>query len=132
MFRFRFSVALRPETIRTIRHGEPRAATSTVTQLLSSGVRLYLWSVEFICTLYNNKNIPYLSQREIKAVVRSHNEEHISIILSHETLAHTHSTLRQTPPFSQSAYTKSKHKITWNNAFSVKPKSKNFQIKYKS
>ena len=26
----------------------------------------------------NNNNIPYSSQREIKAVVRSHNEEHIS------------------------------------------------------
>ena len=40
----------------------------------------------------NNKNILYSSQREIKAVVRSHNEEHhISIILSHETHAHTHS-----------------------------------------
>ena len=33
---------------------------------------------------------------------------------------HTH-----TPPFSQSAYTNSKPKITWNNAFSVKPKCKN-------
>ena len=31
----------------------------------------------------NNNNILYPSQREIKAVVRSHNEEHISIILSH-------------------------------------------------
>ena len=39
----------------------------------------------------NNNNILYSSQREIKAVVRSHNEEHISIILSHETHAHTHS-----------------------------------------
>ena len=38
----------------------------------------------------NNNNILYSSQREIKAVVRSHNEEHISIILSHETHAHTH------------------------------------------
>ena len=35
--------------------------------------------------------ILYSSQQEIKAVVRSHNEEHISIILSHETHAHTHS-----------------------------------------
>ena len=33
------------------------------------------------------------------------------------------------PPFSQSAYTDSKPKITWNNAFSVKPKRKNSQIK---
>ena len=41
--------------------------------------------------LTNNNNILYSSQREIKAVVRSHNEEHISIILSHETHAHTHS-----------------------------------------
>ena len=39
----------------------------------------------------NNNNILYSSQREIKAVVRSHNEEHLSIILSHETHAHTHS-----------------------------------------
>ena len=40
---------------------------------------------------YNNNNILYSSQWEIKAVVRSHNEEHISVILSHETHAHTHS-----------------------------------------
>jgi len=33
----------------------------------------------------NNNNILYSSQQEIKAVVRSHNEEHISISLSHET-----------------------------------------------
>ena len=39
----------------------------------------------------NNNNVLYSAQREIKAVVRSHNEEHISIILSHETHAHTHS-----------------------------------------
>jgi len=39
----------------------------------------------------NNKNNLHSPQREIKAVVRSHNEEHISIILSHETHAHTHS-----------------------------------------
>ena len=44
---------------------------------------------------------------------------------------HIH-TLRHTPPFSQSAYTNSKPKITWNNAFSVKPKRKNSQIKQKS
>ena len=61
----------------------------------------------------NNNDILYSSQREIKAVVRSHNEEHISIILSHETHTHTHSythihTLRHTPPFSQSAYSNSK------------------------
>ena len=31
----------------------------------------------------NNNNILYSSQREIKAVVRSHNEEHTAIILSH-------------------------------------------------
>ena len=41
---------------------------------------------------------------------------------------HKH-TLRHTPPFSQSADTNSKPKITWNNAFSVKPKCKNSQIK---
>ena len=40
---------------------------------------------------------------------------------------HIH-TLRHMPPFSQSAYTNSKPKITWNNAFSVKPKRKNSQI----
>ena len=39
----------------------------------------------------NNNNILYSSQPEIKAVVRSHNEERISIILRHETHAHTHS-----------------------------------------
>ena len=39
----------------------------------------------------NSNNILYSSQREIKAVVRSINEEHISIILGHETHAHTHS-----------------------------------------
>ena len=40
--------------------------------------------------LVNNNNnynhILYSPQREIKAVVRSHNEEHSSIIRSHETL----------------------------------------------
>ena len=56
----------------------------------------------------------YSSQWEIKAVVRSYNEEHISIILSHETHTHMH-TLRHTPLFSQSAYTDSKSRITWNN-----------------
>ena len=39
----------------------------------------------------NNNNILSSSQREIKAVVRSHNEEHISVILSHDPHAHTHS-----------------------------------------
>ena len=37
----------------------------------------------------NNNSILYSSQREIKAVIRSHNEEHISIILSHETRTYT-------------------------------------------
>ena len=32
--------------------------------------------------------------------------------------AHIH-TLRHAPPFSQSAYTNSKPKVTWHNAFSV-------------
>ena len=80
----------------------------------------------------NNKDVLYSSQREIKAVVRSHNEEHISVIL---VTKHTHIhtlTLRHTPPFSQSAYTNSKPQITRNNAFSVKPKRKNSQIKSKS
>ena len=45
-------------------------------------------------------------------------------------MKHTHiHTLRHTPPFSQSAHTNSKPKITWNNAFSVKPKCKDFEIK---
>ena len=39
---------------------------------------------------------------------------------------HIH-TLKHTPPFSQPAYTNSKPKISWNNAFSVKPKRKNSQ-----
>ena len=38
-----------------------------------------------------HNNILPSSQQEIKAVIRSHNEEHISICLSHETHAHTHS-----------------------------------------
>ena len=38
----------------------------------------------------NNNNIFDSSQWKIKAVIRSHNEEHISVILSHETHAHTH------------------------------------------
>ena len=37
----------------------------------------------------NSNNILYSSQREIKAVVRWHNEEHISIILCHETRTYT-------------------------------------------
>ena len=37
----------------------------------------------------NNNNILYSSQQGIKAVDRLHNEEHISIILSHETHAQT-------------------------------------------
>ena len=40
---------------------------------------------------YNSNIIFYSSQQEIKAVIQSHNEEHIPIILSHETPAHTHS-----------------------------------------
>ena len=43
----------------------------------------------------NNNSIFYLSQQEIKAVVQSHNEEHISIILSHKTHAYTHSCYKQ-------------------------------------
>ena len=37
---FKFNVALRPETTRTTRDGEPRTATSTFTQLLGSDVYL--------------------------------------------------------------------------------------------
>ena len=40
-------------------------------------------SEEKITDNNNNNNILYSSQCEIKAVVRSHNEEHISVILSH-------------------------------------------------
>ena len=40
---------------------------------------------------------------------------------------HIH-TLRHMPLFSQFAYTNSKPKIIWNNAFSVKPKHNNSQI----
>ena len=36
-----------------------------------------------VCVTSFNNNILYSSQREIQAVVRSHNEKHISIILSH-------------------------------------------------
>ena len=38
-----------------------------------------------------NNNMLCSSRWEIKAVVRSHNEEHTSVILSRETYAHTHS-----------------------------------------
>ena len=51
-------------------------------------LKLVLWSKDWIL---NNNNIFYSFQQEIKDVVRSHNEEHISIILSHETHAHIHS-----------------------------------------
>ena len=37
----------------------------------------------------NINNILYSSQQEIKAVIQSHNEEHISIILSRETHTYT-------------------------------------------
>ena len=75
---------------------------------------------------------------KLKLLFDHTNEEHISVIHSHETRAHIH-TLRHTPPFSQSAYTNSndltlipsKPKITWNKAFSLKPKRKNSQIKFK-
>ena len=56
-----------------------------------------LISVSVLCGLMyllfadNNNNILYSSLREIKAVVRSDNEEHISIILNHEPHTHTHS-----------------------------------------
>ena len=73
---------------------------------------------------YNNNNILYSSQREIKAVVRSHNEEHNN---SKSWNTRIYALLRL--PFSQSAYTSSKPQITWNNVFSVKLKRKNSQIK---
>ena len=37
----------------------------------------------------NNNHTLYSFQQEVKAVVQLHNEEHISVILSHETHAHT-------------------------------------------
>ena len=55
------------------------------------GPRHHVLSVSVRHGNNNNNNILDSSQREIKAVVQSHNEEHISIILSHETHAHTHS-----------------------------------------
>ena len=71
--------------------------------------------------------ILYSSQWEIKAVIRSHNEEHFSVILSHEAHTHIH-TLRHTPTCSQSAYSNSKPKMTWNNAFSVKTPVKTLKL----
>ena len=60
----------------------------------------------------NNNNILYLSLREIKAVVRSHNEKHISVILSHEPHAHTH--FLDTRPLSLNLHTLiANPKITW-------------------
>ena len=69
----------------------------------------------------NNNNILYSSQQETEAVIQSHNEEHISIILSHGTHAHVYTLLLLDicPLFSQSAFTNSKPKIAWHNAFSV-------------
>ena len=46
-------------------------------------------SVVYIFSFSCNNDILYSSQREFKAVVRSHNEEHISIILSQETRTYT-------------------------------------------
>ena len=52
----------------------------------------------------NNNNRLYSSQREIKAVVRSHNEEHISIILNRELHAQN-----QLAELSQHSATHHKH-----------------------
>ena len=60
-------------------------------KLLSSVRRLILWlflDCELLIT--NNNNITLFIPWEIKVVGRSHNEEHISIILNHEPHAHTH------------------------------------------
>ena len=65
---------------------------------LSALLAQSLWS--FACCWGNDNNILYSSQWEIKALIRSHNEKHISVILNHEPHAHMHM-----PPFSQSAYT---------------------------
>ena len=70
----------------------------TVDLYSSSGEHTVLYKRR--CNDNNNNSILHSSQREIKAAVRPHNEEHISVILSHETHI-----LRHTPPFSQSAYT---------------------------
>ena len=57
--------------------------------------------------------ILYSSQWEIKAVVRSHNKVHLSIIL---IMNHMHIHILRPQSFSQSAYANSKPKITWNKA----------------
>ena len=54
---------------------------------MSSESVFCLYFDEF-CFHPDNNNILYSSQRKIKTVIRSHNEEHISVILSHETHAH--------------------------------------------
>ena len=51
-----------------------------------------VWSVKLQPFINNNNNsILNSSQWEIEAVIQSHSEEHISIILSCEAHAHTHS-----------------------------------------
>ena len=45
------------------------------------------WNPLLLSAEYNNNNILYSSPQEIKTVIQLHNEEHISIILSHETHA---------------------------------------------
>ena len=110
-------------------------ATILVVLKNDSGVREALcpWS----CPLCNNNNLLYSSQREIKAVLRSdtftHKEELNCTYLSNSKSWNTHT---YTPFLSICIHYRndlmlkpSKPKITWNNAFSDKPKHKNSQIK---
>ena len=71
---------------------EPTTTTNDDIHIFAGVIQLSNSSAIYRSSVTNN-NILYSSQREIKAVVRSHNKERISIILRH------------TPPFSQSAYT---------------------------
>ena len=70
--------------------------------MLESSASLFVDYLERRDERVNNNNILYSSQREIKAVVRSHNEEHVSIILSHETRTYT---LLDICPFSLNLHT---------------------------
>ena len=71
--------------------GSLRVSCVLVSLSVSCLFSLSLCHVRWTISDCHVNNILYSSQREIKAVVRSHNEEHVSVILSHETHAHTHS-----------------------------------------
>ena len=96
---------------------------------MSSESVFCLYFDEF-CFHSDNNNILYSSQRKIKAVIRSHNEGHISVILSHETCTYTLLDIR---PLSLNLHTLIANPelpgITWNNALSVKPKRKKLSNK---